>query len=380
MKLKELALIVEATVQGDENFEIESLAASPKLASAKQLALVFPGKFSKAGKFLQESQAQTFLIASELEQDKEFQAYKESRKSDKLNFIIHPRPKYALQKLVSHFEKARFKPAPGIHPSAIIDSSAQISSSASIGALTFIGPNSIIGAGTIIHPRVTIGAHSSIGDNCLIRSGVVIEDYVEIHNRVIIHPNSVIGADGYSYITEEPTNLEKMQKQNFNFSMDRQVQHKVNSIGNVIIHDDVEIGANTCIDRGTIGATIIGEGSKIDNLCQIAHNVQIGKDVLIISQTGIAGSARIGDRVTMAGASGCGDGVEIGNDAVVGAFSAANSDVDPFMPVLGAPAIAYGEFFRRQRAIARLPKQQEELRKLKTKVDELSKTTGSVKL
>ncbi len=378
MRLKELALITGSIIQGNEDCEIESVAATPKLASAKQLALVFPARFSKAEKLLQESQAQSFLISSELEQDKEFQLYKASRINDQLNFIIHPRPKYALQKLVSHFEKARFKPASGVHPSAIVDPSAKIDPSACVGALSFIGPNSIIGAGTVIHPRTSIGANVKIGKNCVIRAGVVIEDYVEIHNRVIIHPNTVIGADGYSYITAEPTNLEKMQKRDFNFSMDRQVQHKLNSIGNVIIYDDVEIGANTCIDRGTIGPTVIGEGTKIDNLCQIAHNVQIGKDTLIIAQTGIAGSARIGDRVTMAGASGCGDGVEIGNDAVVGAFSAANSDVDPFMPVLGAPAIAYGEFMRRQRAIARLPKQQEELRKLKSKVDEMSKATSKL--
>ena len=372
MKLSQVAQLTNSTIQGDSEAEIDSIAASPKLASAKQLALIFPGSFSKAEKLLCDSNAVSFLISEALESDPKFLAYKDSRKKDNLNFIIHPRPKFALHKLVTHFEKARFAPAAGIHPNAIIDPSATIDPSAQIGALSFIGPNVKIGARTIIHPRVTINQGSTLGEDCLIKAGVVIEDYVEIHNRVIIHPNAVIGADGYSYITEEPNNLEKLQKQNFNFSMDRQIQHKLNSIGNVIIKDDVEIGANTCIDRGTIGPTLIGEGSKIDNLCQIAHNVQVGKDVLIIAQTGIAGSARIGDRVTMAGASGCGDGVEIGNDAVVGAFSAANSNVDQFMPVLGAPAIAYGEFMRRQRAIARLPKQQEELRKLKAKVDEMS--------
>lgn len=378
MKLSELAKLTGSTIQGDSESEIESIASIPKLASNKQLALIFPSKFSKAEKLLRDSLARNFLISGELALDPNFLAYKDSIKEERLNFIVHPRPKFALQKLIGHFEKARFKPAKGIHPSAIVDSSATVDPSAHIGALSFIGPHVQIGARTIIHPRVTIGEGSKLGEDCLIRSGVVIEDYVEIHNRVIIHPNTVIGADGYSYITEKPNNLEKMQKQDFNFSMDRQIQHKLNSIGNVIIHDDVEIGASTCIDRATIGSTVIGTGTKIDNLCQIAHNVQIGKDVLIIAQTGIAGSARIGDRVTMAGASGCGDGVEIGNDAVVGAFSAANSDVDPFMPVLGAPAIAYGEFMRRQRAIARLPKQQEELRKLKSKVDEMSKTTSKL--
>ncbi len=239
--------------------------------------------------------------------------------------------------------------------------------------MAFVGPASSLGSGTKIFPRAYIGTGVVIGQNCEIRAGAVIEDYCVIGDRVIIQPNAVIGGDGYSYTTEEPTNLEKMQKRDFNFSMDRQVQHKIISAGNVIIEDDVEIGSNTCVDRGTIGPTLVGCGTKIDNLCQIAHNVQIGKDCLIIAQTGIAGSAKIGDRVTMAGASGCGDGVEIGNDVVVGAFSAVNSDVDPFMPVLGAPAIAYGEFMRRQRAIAKLPKQQEEFRKLKSRVEELGK-------
>lgn len=376
MKLSQLAKITGSEIHGDQEAEIESIAPLPKLATKTQLALIFPASFTKAEKLFSGSQALSFLISKDLASDPKFLSYKDSRTEEKLNFIIHPRPKFALHKLVTHFEKARFMPPAGIHPSAIIDPSASIDPSAHVGALCFIGPRSQIGARTIIHPRVTIGEGCRLGEDCLIRSGVVIEDYVEIHNRVIIHPNAVIGADGYSYITEEPNNLEKLQKQNFNFCMDRQIQHKLNSIGNVIIRDDVEIGANTCIDRGTIGPTLIGEGTKIDNLCQIAHNVQVGKDVLIISQTGIAGSARIGDRVTMAGASGCGDGVEIGNDAVVGAFSAVNSDVDQFMPVLGAPAIAYGEFMRRQRALARLPKQQEELRKLKAKVDEMSKISN----
>lgn len=374
MKLEEIAQIANLNIQGDFRYEINSIAALPQAASTEQLALIFPSRFSKASKLFKDSQAKVFLISEELNADKDFQEYRNSRVNDRLVFLIAVRPKYALQKLIIHFEKLRYQPKPGVDPSAHVDSSAKINSSASIGALAFIGPNSTIGEGSIVYPKAYIGANVQIGNDCVIKAGVVIEDYTEIHNRVIIHPNTVIGADGYSYITEEPTNLEKMQKGVFDFSLDRQIQHKINSAGNVIIYDDVEIGANACVDRGTIGATVIGEGAKIDNLCQIAHNVQIGKDSLIIAQTGIAGSAKIGDRVTMAGSSGCGDGVEIGNDAVVGAFSAVNSDVDPFMPVLGAPAIAYGEFMRRQRAIARLPKQQEDLRKLKSKVDELSRS------
>lgn len=374
MKLKKIAEIAGLSIQGDADYEISSIAALPQIASPEQLALIFPGRFPKAFKLLKDSKAKAFLISEELDNDRDFQNYKNSRSNDNLVFLIAARPKYALQKLIGHFEKSKYSPKPGIDPSAYIDPSAKVDPGANIGALSFIGPNSVVGAGSVIYPKVYIGANVQIGVDCVIKAGVVIEDYTEIYDRVIIHPNSVIGADGYSYVTEEPTNLEKMQKGIFEFSMDRQIQHKINSAGNVIIHNDVEIGSNTCIDRGTIGSTVIGEGSKIDNLCQIAHNVQVGKDCLIIAQTGIAGSAKIGDRVTIAGASGCGDGVEIGNDAVVGAFSAVNSDIDPFMPVLGVPAIAYGEFMRRQRAIARLPKQQEDLRKLKSRVDELSRS------
>lgn len=370
MKLEELAAIAEARLQDNAQLEINAIAADPSQAQEDELAMIFPSRFAKASKPLRGSKAKAILISEELSADKEFTEY---AKDQELSLVISKRPKFALKKIITHFEKPRHQVPTGIHPSAVIDASAKIDASACIGANVFIGEHCTIGAKTQIQARVTILDNSQIGEDCLIKSGAVIEDYTEIGNRVIIHPNAVIGSDGYSYTTEELSNLEKMQRKDFNFNMDRQVQHKINAAGNVIIADDVEIGAGTCIDRGTIGPTIIGEGTKIDNNCQIAHNVKIGKDVLIIAQTGIAGSAKIGDRVTIAGHSGIGDGVEIGNDAVVGAFTAVNSDVDQFMPVLGVPAIAYGEFMRRQRALGRLSKSQEELRRLKTKVDDLNK-------
>lgn len=370
MKLEELAQITGAELQGDASFEIVAIAADPAEAKPEELALVFPSRFSKALKLLKGSEAKTLLISEELALDQEFSNYAEE---SNLNLLVAKRPKFALRKLIKYFEKSRYQVARGIHPTAVIDPSAKIDPEARIAAQVFIGANVIIGAGTQIGPRVSILDNSKIGRDCVIKSGVVIEDYTEIGDRVIIHPNAVIGSDGYSYTTEEMSNLEKMQRKDFSFNMDRQIQYKINSVGNVIIADDVEIGSGTCVDRGTIGATVIGEGTKIDNNCQIAHNVKIGKDVLIIAQTGIAGSVKIGDRVTIAGHSGIGDGVEIGNDAVVGAFSAVNSDVDQFMPVLGIPAIAYGEFMRRQRALVRLSKHQEELRRLKARVDDLNK-------
>lgn len=359
MKLKEIQNLTKAKLEGDPDYSISSIAAMPNQAQEDQLAMIFAHSFNKADKLLKNCKAKALLISEDLYKDPNFQKNYFARFA-----LIVKRPKYALQILISYFAKPKYQPS-GIDSRTAIDPSAQIGTNVRIGVFSCIGANTKIGANSIIHPRVSIGANVKIGENCEIKTGTVIEDDVQIGNRVIIHPNAVIGSDGYSYITEEPSNLEKLQRNDMSFNLGRQIQHKILSIGSVIVGNDVEIGANTCIDRGNIANTIIGDGTKIDNLCQIAHNVKIGKDCLIIAQTGIAGSAIIEDRVTMAGSSGCADGVTIGNDAVVAAFSAVNSNVDPFMPVIGAPAIAYGEFMRRQRAIARLPRQQEELRKIK---------------
>jgi UDP-3-O-[3-hydroxymyristoyl] glucosamine N-acyltransferase len=373
--LNDVAKITKGTVLGNPEFLIESLASTPKLASERQLALVFPVKASKALKLIQESESKVFLVSLDIESDGEFQQYINRR--PELSYVLVKRPRYALKQIIHLFARARHYPKPGISPQAFIDSSAEIDATVSVGPFVYIGPHSKVAAGTVIKSHSSIGSHVTIGRDSLIYSGVVIEDYSTVGNRVIIHANTVIGSDGYSYVTEEPSNLEKLQRGDFNFNMGRQIQEKILSAGSVLIEDDVEIGANTVIDRGTIGATHIGEGTKIDNLCQIAHNVEIGKDCLIIANTGIAGSSKIQDRVVMAGGSGCADGVEIGHDVVVGAYCAVNSSLDPFLPVLGIPAMPYGEFMKRQKALARLPKQQEEIRKLKLRVDELGKNKQS---
>ncbi|MDD9898223.1 MAG: UDP-3-O-(3-hydroxymyristoyl)glucosamine N-acyltransferase [Candidatus Melainabacteria bacterium] len=370
MQVKELAQIASAKVQGSEELEINSIAADPAKAQADQLAMIFPVRFAKAQRMLKGSQAKLLLVSDDLASDDEFQKFVAE---NSLSLLIVARPKFALKALIIHFEKPRSQVAVGVHPTAVIADGAQVDPAARIGALAYVGAGSQIGAGTELQARAVVLDNVVIGQDCVIKPGAVIEDYSVLGDRVVVHPNAVIGADGYSYSTEEQSNLEKMQRKDFSFNMDRQVQHKINSAGNVTIGDDVEIGAGTCIDRATIGATEIGTGTKIDNNCQIAHNVKIGKDVLVIAQSGLAGSAKIGDRVVIAGHCGIGDGVEIGNDAVVGAFSGVNSDIDQFMPVLGIPAIAYGEFMRRQKALGRICKSQEELRRLKTKVEDLAK-------
>lgn len=374
-KFKEI-INAELLQEIDEDFIIESLAASPSEAKPSDLAFVFPQKAAKALKIMKNSWAKTLVLAKALKEEALFSEFLSDHPEKVYLFV--DRPRYALKLVINFFSKRKNQTNPGIHSSAVIEEGAEIDPSASIGALSYIGKDAVIKARVKIHPRVSIGAGTIIDEDSEIHSGTVVEDTITIGKRVIIYSNSVIGADGYSFVTKEASNLEKLQKRDFNLKFDRQIQEKINSIGTVIIENDVEIGSCTTIDRGTIGATKICEGAKIDNLCQIAHNVVIGKDAMIIAKTGIAGSSKIGDRVTMAGSSNCGDGINIGHDVVVGACSAVNSDLDPLVPVLGEPAIPYGEFMKRQRAIARLPRHQEEFRKLKARVEELSKEPSRV--
>ena len=162
-------------------------------------------------------------------------------------------------------------------------------------------------------------------------------------------------------MTEEESNLEKAKRGDLNFNLGRQIQHKVLSIGDVIIEDDVEIGANTCVDRGTIGSTVIGAGTKIDNLVQIAHNCKIGKDCLIVGQVGFAGSVNMGDRVIVGGQVGFADNINIGSDVIFVARSGVHGNIPSNSVYMGTPALPYQENIKNEKMIRRLPRKQEKL-------------------
>ncbi len=360
-----------AQLQGNADLEISAIAVLPESATNTELAFVFPDKGAKALKMMKGTKAAALVLSSKLQSDEPIRKF--IRENPGINFLFVDRPRYALSQIIGLFSNPRSLPACGIHGSACIDASASVDPSACIGAFVYVGPRSKIAAGVVLMPRVTIGADVSIGASSELHPGVVVEDGCQLGARVIVHANSVIGSDGFSYTTKDPSNLEKLKSGNFSFNTERQIQYKILSAGNVVVEDDVEIGSCTTIDRGTLGPTIIGAGTKIDNLCQIAHNVSIGKDSIVIANTGIAGSAKIGDRVTIAGGAGVGDGVEMGNDSVLGAYSAANSNVDAFMPMLGTPAVPYGEFMNRQRAYIRLPKIKDEVTELRKELEELKK-------
>jgi UDP-3-O-[3-hydroxymyristoyl] glucosamine N-acyltransferase len=241
----------------------------------------------------------------------------------------------ALARLTSLFDR-RPLPAPGVHPSAIVAPGARVGPGVRIGAGAVIGESAVIGRDSVVGEAAMIGAGAVIGEECLIHPRVTILDGVRLGRGVIVHGGAVLGADGFGYVPSPHGPV------------------KLHHLGGVIVGDDVEIGANTCIDRGTLGDTVIGDRTKIDNLCQIAHNVTIGRDCLIAAQSGIAGSTRIGDRVIMAGSAGVADHLEIGDGAVIGPRAAVLKSVPAGETWLGYPAQTYRRFTRQSYLIGRL--------------------------
>lgn len=241
--------------------------------------------------------------------------------------IAVSRPRYALARLLELFEAPPVIET-GVHPSAVVHPTATIGADVSIGAYCHIGPDTSIGARTRILSHVTIGAGVSVGEDGLIHAGVRIGDRCVLGHRVILHPNAVIGSDGFGFVTPEKGSVEwalttgRVEATNVTLV-------RVNSIGIVVIDDDVEIGAGTCVDRGTIGVTRIGRGTKIDNLVQIGHNSTIGENCLISGTCGLSGSVTLGDRVSLGGGVGVSDHISIGDDAVIVARSGVATSVPP---------------------------------------------------
>ena len=256
--------------------------------------------------------------------------------------IAHPR--HALAVLTRLFDRA-VQRGSGIHPSAVIAPDAQIEEGVSIGPLSVVGPRARIGAGTAILEHVTVGADVVIGRDCLFHPGARIGDHVVIGDRVILQHNASLGADGFSYAG--PALEERMAGRSMG---DLQ---RINSLGTVIVGDDVEIGASSAVDRATLTATRIGRNTKIDNLVQIGHNVEIGENCLICGMVGISGSVHIGDRVILAGAVGVADHVTIGSDAMIAGGSGVVSDVPAKGEMFGYPAVPRKRAFEQIKYLAR---------------------------
>lgn len=241
----------------------------------------------------------------------------------------------------------------GVHPTAQIGEGVKLGAAVAIGAHSVIGDGSEIGEETQIHALVSVGRGVRLGDRCRIFPQVVLYDQVSLGSGVIVHAGTVIGSEGFGY------------------AHDGEISVKVPHIGTVIIEDDVEIGANCTVDRGTTGATVIGSGTKIDNLVQIAHNVKIGKNCLLAAQVGLSGSVVLGDGVVMAGQAGIADHVTVGEKVIGGARTAIWRDVPPGTAVLGMPARPKGEQLRIDAAAAKLPHLVRAIRELERRLAEI---------
>lgn len=261
----------------------------------------------------------------------------------------------AFATLLTLVEKSKPKKT-GIHQTAIIEPSAKVGTDVYIGAYSYIGENCIVGEGCSIYPHVYIGDSTRIGKNCILNPGVKIYHECLIGNSCIIHAGSVIGSDGFGFAPQSESEFMKIPQ-----------------IGNVILEDNVEIGANVAIDRATMGSTIIRKGVKIDNLVQIGHNVEVGENTVMAGQTGIAGSTKVGKNCMFGGQVGLAGHIKIGDGTKIGAQTGIGSDVKESSILLGTPGIDSRQFIRASVVFKNLPEINMKIRSMERDIESLKK-------
>ncbi len=318
MRTKDIAQALAGRLDGDGAIEIDRLVHPARAERPSDLALAIN---KEAAGLLNGTKAQAVVVSA---------AHPVPNGSFRAIIAIDG-GRYTLAKLT-----ALFDPGPahesGIHPTAIIAPDAKLGVDVNVGAYAVVGPRSWIGAGTTIMPHVTIGADVVIGAQGVFHAGVRIGDCCIIGDRVIVHGNSVIGSDGFSFAPDLNSATDFVPGV---------VVKRIHSLGIVTIADDVEIGACTCIDRATLESTRVGRGTKIDNQVHIGHNTSIGESCIVCGKVGIAGSVTIGDRVRIGGGVGIGDHLHIGDQAVIGAGSGVATNVAAGVFVSGFPAMPH---------------------------------------
>ncbi len=271
--------------------------------------------------------------------------------------ILAPRARLAMAGLTRMLDQKL--PGEGISKHALIDPAARIGTDVVIGPFAVIGADAVIGDGCWIGDQVSIAAGVTIGRDCVIHPGVRLQRHVRIGDRAILHPNVTIGGDGFSFVTAEPSNVERARETLGDAPMSAPADptwHRIHSLGGVEIGDDVEIGANATVDAGTIRATRIGQGTKIDNLVQVGHNVIVGDHCLLCAQAGVAGSTVVGDRVVVGGKAGIADNLKVGDDVVLGGGSVVLSNVPAGRVMMGYPATKMQTHVDSYKALRRLPR------------------------
>jgi UDP-3-O-[3-hydroxymyristoyl] glucosamine N-acyltransferase len=337
-----IAASLGARAEGDLGLEVAA-AAEPGAAGPDDLALAMDPKFA-------EGLARGRARAAVLWEGADWRALGLEAA------IFIARPRLAMAGITRALD-AGPDIGPGIHASAVIDPAARVAADVAIGPLVVIGAGAEVGPGCRIASHASIGAGARIGPGSLLHAGVRVGARVRIGARAVIQPGAVIGSDGFSFVTPERSAVEEVRGTlGARGDAPPQPWVRIHSLGAVVLGDDVEIGANACIDRGTIRDTEIGPGTKLDNLVHIGHNVTIGRDCLLCGQVGIAGSARIGDRVVLAGQCGVNDNIFVGDDVIAGGATKIFTNVPAGRVILGNPAVKMETQIEINKALRRLPR------------------------
>ena len=337
---KQIAEFIQGTIVGDENATVHTFA---KIEEGIPGAISFLSN-PKYTPYIYETQSSVVLVNNDFIPEKEIKAT-----------LIKVNNAYeSLAKLLNLYEMSKPKKT-GIDPLAYIAPTAKIGENVYIAPFACVGDNAEIGNNTSLHPHATVGSGAKVGNNCILYPHATIYHDCRVGNNCILHAGSVVGADGFGF-APSPEGYEKIPQ-----------------IGITILEDNVEIGANTCIDRATMGATIIRKGVKLDNLIQIAHNVEIGSHTVMASQVGVAGSTKVGEWCMFGGQVGVAGHITVGNRVNMGAQSGVNGSVKDGKALIGTPPIEFKNYFKSSAVFKKLLDMYLELASLKKEIEELKK-------
>ncbi|MFT3838503.1 MAG: UDP-3-O-(3-hydroxymyristoyl)glucosamine N-acyltransferase [Myxococcaceae bacterium] len=344
--VKDLAALVGGAVEGDGAKQITGLSG---LEEAKAGQLSFYGNPRYKQQYLA-TQATAVLVDET------------APKKDSVTLIRVKQPHLAFAKVAQTFFPPKRHP-PGVSPRAFVHPEAKVHSTAAVMAFASVEKGAVVGENTVLHPSAYVGEGATIGKDTVLYPGATVLDGCKVGERCILHSNSVVGADGFG----------------FAFDPEKVKHEKIPQAGIARLEDDVELGACACVDRATLGETVVGQGSKIDNLVQVAHNVTIGPHSILCAQAGVSGSAKVGAGVILAGQVGIAGHISVGNLAKIGAQAGVAQDVDDGATLLGAPAIAHTQYLRSAMVFEKLPELAKELRALKKRIDTLENELSQVR-
>lgn len=337
---KQIAQFVQGVIEGDENATVNTFA---KIEDGKPGAISFLSN-PKYTHYIYDTESSIVLVDKSVELEK----------PTKATLIKVDNAYECVAKLLQLYESMKPKKT-GIDSLAFISPSAKIGENVYIGAFAYIGDNVVIGDGCQIYPNVVICENAKVGNDCLFYPNVTIYHDCHVGNRVTLHAGSVVGSDGFGFAPSENG------------------YDKIPQIGIVTIEDDVEIGANTCIDRSTMGSTFVRKGVKLDNLVQIAHNTDIGANTVMSAQVGIAGSTKVGQWCMFGGQVGIAGHITIGNKVFLGAQSGVPSSLKDNQTLIGTPPMEKLPYFKSQAIFQKLPDLYKQIQKLQKEVDKLKK-------